>query len=60
MLGDSPLQIMTTTAPVRFSRSSRFMQAGQVTLRPGGSAQAEPGPGSSAQSDIRQYGVTAW
>jgi len=59
-----PLQIKRSEAALpyswRRSRSSRRRHAAQVTYSPEGSAQPDPGPGSSAQSDIRQWGVTAW
>jgi hypothetical protein len=47
------------------NRSKRLRHVRHVTLLAGtllagGSAQLEPAPGSSAQSDIRQSGVTAW
>ena len=42
---------------IRFSLSR---QRRHVTVDAGGSAQAEAGPGSVAQSAMRQCGVTAW
>ena len=42
------------------SRRNRLRHVWQVTSLAGGSAQPERAPGSSAQSDIRQCGVTAW
>src|SRR4051794_12522310 len=55
----SPVPAMTALTYLT-SRSKRLRHVRQVTLLAGGSAQLEPAPGSSAQSDIRQSGVTAW
>ena len=40
--------------------AKRLRHFKQVTYSAGGSAHDELAPGSSAQSDIRQNGVTAW